>query len=93
MEEKDCTAFLFLRSVQVNSLHYIGNFPWVVYLLPDNLRLLNTCAQQALLICLYIVALCCRHSVYTCALQMTCLLSGYKYFPFGIIFFCYRDER
>lgn len=71
--EKDCTAFLFLRSVQINSLHRAGNFPWVVYLLPDNMRLLNTCAQQALVICLRIVALCCKHSIYTCALQMACL--------------------
>lgn len=66
-------CFFFLRSVQINSLHHVGNFPWVVYLLPDNTGLLNTCAQQALLICLCIVALCCRHSLYTCALQMTCL--------------------
>lgn len=58
MEEKDCTAFLFLRSVQINSLHHVSNFPWVVYLLLDNMRLLNTCAQQALVICLCIVALC-----------------------------------
>lgn len=93
MEEKDCSAFLFLRSVQINSLHHVSNFPWVVYLLPDNMRLLNTCAQQALLICLCIVALCCKHSIYTCALLKMMPLSGYKYFPFGIISFCYRDER
>lgn len=74
VEEKDSAAFFFfffLKSVQINSLHHIGNFPWVVYLLPDNTELLNTCAQQALLICLCIVALRCRHSLYTCALQMT----------------------
>lgn len=73
VEEKDSTAFLFLMSVQINSLHHVGNFPWVVYLLPDNTGLLNTCAQQALLICLSLVTLCCRRSLYTCALQITCL--------------------
>lgn len=49
MQEKDCTAFLFLSSVLIKSLHHVGNFPWVVYLLPDNMRLLNMCAKQALL--------------------------------------------
>lgn len=73
VKEKDSAAFLFLMSVQINALHRVGNFPWVVYLLPDNAGLLNTCAQQALLICSSIVTLCCRHSLYTCALQMTCL--------------------
>lgn len=72
MQEKDCTAFLFLSSVLIKSLHHVGNFPWVVYLLPDNMRLLNVC-KAGPLIPFCIVVLCCKSSKYTGALQMACL--------------------
>lgn len=72
MQEKDCTAFLFLSSVLIKSLHHVGNFPWVVYLLPDN-EIIKYMCKAGPLIPFCIVALCCKHSKYRGALQMACL--------------------